>query len=195
MFPTTGLIQTNITGEITAPAVHFDLPYAYDLWVFILRSPWTPLKIGIEKSTLTISHDSAQTIAEVTSNSFNEKKSLRADVIVNGEGFKRVYLSLRRKVNRASMEETIGEVTNGFGTFTWKPIIANFNVTLVTSSSMSLSAFLDFLKYLGVHAKQSLLGSYNSKLVAFPHFLVAVPSEISRNAWRDTYYCFKTDYN
>ena len=64
MFPATGLIKTNATGEIKAPAVHFDLPYAFDLWVVLLRSPWFPLKIGIEKS-LTIAHGSAQAMAEV----------------------------------------------------------------------------------------------------------------------------------
>jgi hypothetical protein len=64
MFPATGLIKTNVTGEMKAPAVHFDLPYAFDLWVVLLRSPWFPLKIGIEKS-LTIAHGSAQAMAEV----------------------------------------------------------------------------------------------------------------------------------
>jgi len=67
---------------------------------------------------------------------------------------------VKRSAKRASVEETLGEVTNGIGTYTWKPIIPSFDVVLVTSSNMSLGAFLDFLKYLGADAKQSLLGSY-----------------------------------
>lgn len=160
MFPATGLIKTNATGEIRAPAVHFDLPYAFDLWVVLLRSPWFPLKVGVEKSPLTISHGSAQAMAEVESSNFEDRKSLRADITVNGEGFKRVWLTLQRSTSRASIEETIGEVASGIGTFTWKPFLRTFDVVLVTSSSMSLSAFLDFLKYLGADAKQSLWGSY-----------------------------------
>lgn len=160
MFPATGLIKTNVTGEIKAPAVHFDLPHAFDLWVFPLRSPWSPLKIGVEKSPLTISHGSAQAMAQIESSNFDDMKSLRADVTVHGEGFKRIWLTMKRSAKRASVEETIGEVTDGMGTYTWKPVITSFDVVLVTSSNMSLGAFLDFLKYLGADAKQSLLGSY-----------------------------------
>ena len=160
MFPATGIIKTNATGEIKAPAVHFDLPHAYDLWVVLLRSPWFPLKIGVEKSPLTIAHGSAQAMAEVESRNFEDNKSLRADVTVNGEGFKRVWFTLKRSVKRASIEESIGEVTDGIGTFSWRPFLRNFDVTLVTSSSMTLGAFVDFLKYLGADAKQSLWGSY-----------------------------------
>jgi hypothetical protein len=162
MFPATGLIKTNATGEIKAPAVHFDLPYAFDLWVILLRSPWSPLKINVEKSPLTITHGSAQAMAQVGSSNFDEGKSLRADVTVNGEGFKRVWLTLKRNAGRASVEESLGEVADGLGTFTWKPVAANFDVVLVTSSNMSLGAFVDFLKYLGADAKQSFfaMGSY-----------------------------------
>jgi hypothetical protein len=160
MFPATGLIKTNAVGEIRAPAVHFDLPYAYDLWVFLLRSPWSPLKINIEKSPLTITHSSAQVMAQIETSNFDERKSLRVDVTVNGEGFKRIWLSLKRNVKRASLEETLGEVVDGMETFTWKPITTNFDTVLVTSSNMSLGAFLDFLKSLGADAKQSLLGAY-----------------------------------
>ena len=60
MFPATGIIKTNVTGEIRAPAVHFDLPNAFDLWIILLRSPWYPLKVNVEKSPLTISHDNAE---------------------------------------------------------------------------------------------------------------------------------------
>ena len=149
MFSAAGLIKTNITGEIRAPAIHFDIPHAYDLWVFPLRSPWSPLTISFEKSPLKIAHSSAQAIAQVESEFTNldNKKSLRMDVSVYGEGFKRVWLALQRSVNRASIEETIGEVTNGMGTFTWKPALSNFDVVLVTYSNMYLEQFLDFLKY------------------------------------------------
>jgi hypothetical protein len=165
LFPAAGLLKTNVTGEIRAPAIHFDLPHAYDLWVFLLRSPWFPLKIDIEKSPLIISHGSAQATAQIESNfaNFGDIKSLRADVSLYGEGFKRVWLTLKRSVNRASVEETLGELTSGMETFTWKPTLRNFDVVLVTYSNMSLTQFLDFLKYLGAETHQSFLtGSYMS---------------------------------
>lgn len=159
MFPAAGLLKTNITGEIIAPAIHFDLPHAYDLWVLPLRSPWFPLNIGVEKSPLNISHDSAQATAQIESNISNtsDEKLLRADVSVHGEGFKKVWLTLQRSVSRASTEETIGELTSELQTFTWKPTINNFDVVLVTYSNMSLEQFLDFLKYLGAETHYSLL--------------------------------------
>ena len=164
LFPASGLLNTNITGEIQAPAVHFDLPHAYDLWVFPLRSPWFPMKIGIEKSPLTISHDSAQVIAQVESNTSNlgDENSLRVDVSVLGTGFKRVFLALKRTVIKASMEEILGEVNNDMQPFTWKPSVKNFDLMLVTYSNMYLNQFLDFLKYLGVETHQSFfsIGSY-----------------------------------
>ena len=160
MFPATGLIKPSAVGEIRAPAIHFDLPHAYDLWVFLLRSPWAPLKIDVDKSPLTITHGSTQVMAQIGSSNFEDKKSLRADVTVQGDDFKRIWLTLKRSAKRASIEETIGEVTDGMGTCIWKPVISSFDVVLVTSSNMSLGAFLDFLKYLGANAKQSLLGSY-----------------------------------
>ena len=113
MFPATGIVRSNVTGEIRAPAVHFDLPYASDLWVFLLRSPWFPMKVNVEKSPLTIAHDSAQAMAEVNPINFDEGKSLRIDASAHGEGFKRIWVTLKRSVNRASTEEAIGEVTGG----------------------------------------------------------------------------------
>jgi hypothetical protein len=162
MFPATGIIKTNVTGEIRAPAVHFDLPNAFDLWIILLRSPWYPLKVNVEKSPLSISHDGAEAMAEVSSISFDDGKSIRIDVSSHGEGFKRVWLTLKRNVNRASTEEFIGELTEGIGSFTWRPFQRNFDVALATHSNMSLNDFLGFLNYLGANSKQSFfsLGTY-----------------------------------
>lgn len=156
MFPASGLIDTNIDGEIMAPAIHFDVPHGYDLWVFLLRSPWFPLKVNVEKSPLNIAHNSAQATAEVESINPDEggEGSLRADLSVHGEGFKQVTLSMQRSMKRASVEETLGELTSGMETFNWKPKIRNFDVLLVTPSNVNLGAFVEFLKYLGAEVNQ-----------------------------------------
>jgi hypothetical protein len=161
MFPTSGLIQTNLTGKILAPAIHFDLPYATDLWVFLFRSPWAPLKMDVEKSPLTINQGSTQAMTQIsTSNSFETDAILRADTAVHGDDYKRVYLTLKRTVEHATIEEAVGEVKDGMGSFSWKPLVRNFDVTFVTPSSIMSSQLVDFLKYLGINGKQSFFGDY-----------------------------------
>ncbi|MGA2683012.1 MAG: hypothetical protein ABSF44_14575 [Candidatus Bathyarchaeia archaeon] len=156
MFPVSGLIDPSLNGEIIAPAIHFDLPHAYDLWVFLLRSPWFPLKIGIEKSSLNISHNLAQATAEIENISpdLGSEQSLRADVSVHGEGLNLVKLTMQRSMKRVSLDEELGELTSGMQTFNWKPTIRNFDVLLVTPSNMDFGEFVDFLKYLGAEIHQ-----------------------------------------
>jgi hypothetical protein len=156
MLPTSGLIDQNLSGEIIAPAIHFDVPHAYDLWVFLLRSPWFPLNIIVEKSSLNISHNLAHATAEIEriSPDLGSEQSLRVDVSVHGEGFNLVKLIMRRSTKRVSLDEELGELTSGMQTFSWKPTIRNFDVLLVTPSNMDFGAFVDFLKYLGAEIHQ-----------------------------------------
>jgi len=133
LFPATGIIKPNLTGEIRAPAIHFDIPYATDLWVFLLRTPWYPLEIGFDKSALSISHDSAQATAELQRGSDNlggDETTLKAYVSMHGEGFKKVSLIMKRNVGDIHVEESIGEITTGMETFTWKPSVSNFDIAL-----------------------------------------------------------------
>ena len=53
-------------------------------------------------------------------------------------------------------------MTTGMATFTWKPSVSDFDIALVTSSSMYLNQFLGFLKYLGAetHTVVFSMGSY-----------------------------------
>ncbi|HKM60804.1 MAG TPA: hypothetical protein VJY36_08040 [Candidatus Bathyarchaeia archaeon] len=150
-FPASGLVDVNVDGEIVAPAIHFDVPHAYDLWVLLLRSPWFPLKIAVEKSSLNIAHNLAQATAQVDTVDVigGGEQMLRGDLSVHGEGFQRVRLTMHRSTANSSLEEQLGEVTNGMQTFTWKPVISSFNLMLVTTSYGHLGAFVDFLKYMG----------------------------------------------
>ncbi len=159
MFPASGLISPELTGEIKAPAIHFDLPHAYDLWVAILRSPSSPFKININKSPLTISHSSAQAMAQIESFTADHEEItvLRADLSVNGEGFKKVWLSIKRSVQRASFEETIGDFNDGLETFTWKPTVRTFNTVFVTYSDMFMNHFMGLLQQLGAETSGSFL--------------------------------------
>jgi hypothetical protein len=164
LFPACGLIKTNITGEIRAPAVHFDLPFAMDLWVFALRSSCFPLKIGVAKSPLTIANGSAEALAQLevgSSNFGGSESSLKAYLSMHGEGFKRVTLSLQRSIDGVSVEQVVGEITDGIETYAWTPSISSFDVVLVASSNIYLSQFLGFLRYLGAETKESIFALGN----------------------------------
>ncbi len=136
MFPASGLVDVNVDGEIVAPAIHFDMPHAYDLWVFLLRSPWFPLKIAVEKSSLNIAHNMAQAAAQVDSVSVDvgDEQMLRGELSVHGEGFTRVRLTMHRSTANASLEEQLCEVADGMQQFTWKPVTSRFDLMLVTTS-------------------------------------------------------------
>ncbi len=165
VFPTAGLVKTSITGAIAAPAIHFDVPHAYDLWVFLLRSPWFPLKLGVEKATLLVTHGSARGTAQLENIAGQDgSELLRTDLTTVGEGFNKVWLSMKRSLESFSLDETVGEVKTGMDTFTWKPVLRNFNLLLVTPSNTSLTPFLGFLQFLGADVKSnfSLSGSYLS---------------------------------
>ena len=156
IFPASGLVDRNVRGEINVPAVHFDVPYGVDLWVFLFRSPWFQLKIDLEKSQLEINHGLAKATAEISSDKAyeNSGQSLRADVSLFGEGFKWVKLSVKRRAGRASDEEDLGSLTNGSETFTWNPKIRNFDVLLVTHSQMHVDQFVHFLRLLGAETQE-----------------------------------------
>ncbi len=156
MFPASGLVDRNVRGEITVPAVHFDVPYAFDLWVFLFRSPWFPPKIDVEKSRLEINHDLAKAAAEIAGVKASEdgEQSLRADVSCWGEGFKWVKLSVKRRAGRASDEEDLGSLTSGSETFTWRPKIRIFDVLLVTHSQICVDRFVEFLEFMGAKKQE-----------------------------------------
>jgi hypothetical protein len=151
MPPTAGFLRPAISGAIRTPGIHFETSHAHDIWVFLLRSlSQAPLKLEFEKTSLTITHGSAQARALISSSTDADgRELLKAEATTSGEGFHKVYLSIRRTLGEFSTDETIGEVGTEMRTFTWKPVLRSFDALLVTSSAMSIYEFLEFLKSLG----------------------------------------------
>ncbi len=161
LFPATGLVKPNMSGEIKAPAVHFDLPYTSDLWVFILRSPWVPPRIDIEKEMLSIQHDSMNVNVQLQSRGGLENEDeLRMYVSTQGEGLKNVQIILQRSMQYARNEQTIAAITSGMENPTWKPLRREFDLALVANTNTNINAFIEFLRFLGADAKPSFLASY-----------------------------------
>jgi hypothetical protein len=165
LFPASGLIKSNLTGQIQAPAIQFDLPYATDLWVFLLRSPWTPFKIDAERSPLSITHGSSQALTQIYAANF-EDNCLRLDTAVNGSDFKSVYHTLKRSINYESTEETLTILKGVMGSFSWQPIVRTFDLALVTYSNLTNSDLTGFLRYLGAPTNQGIFsGSLNGDYI------------------------------
>jgi hypothetical protein len=159
--PAQGLIASNATGEIRASAVHFDLPYATDLWVFILKSTTEPLKITADKAALNIAH----TLAYVTEEINIREDTLRSYVTMHGEGFFGVQVSLKRKTAYTIIEETLTEIKYGAASIDWKPIVRDFDVTLTAPSAVTQGDFLELLKGFGAEVNKGFFGNLKSDFV------------------------------
>lgn len=159
--PVSGLIANNVTGEIRASAVQFDLPYATDVWVFILKSPTEPLKITVDKAALNIAH----TLAYVTEEIEIRDDTLRSYVTMHGEGFFGVQVNLKRKTAYTTIEETLTEIKYGAASLTWKPIVRNFDATLTTLSAMPHGDFIELLKCLGAEVYKGVFANLKNDFV------------------------------
>jgi hypothetical protein len=165
--PTAGFLKPAISGALRTPGIHFETFHAHDIWVFLLRSSsQSPLKLRFEKTSLTITHGSAQARALISSSTDADgRELLKAEATTSGEGFHKVYLSIRRRLGEFSTDETIGEVGTQMRTFTWKPVLRSLDALLVTYPDMSIYEFLNFLQSLSAETTKggislSLSGAY-----------------------------------
>jgi hypothetical protein len=162
--PASGMVDTNGCGEFHASAVHFDLSYATDLWVFILKAPSEPFKVTAEKALLNIAHTLAYATAQVETS--NDEESLRTYVTVHGEGFMNIMLNLKRQTPYSKTEETITEFKYGAAAAIWTPTARSFDVTLTTLSGMAHGDFLGFIKTLGADVQSgSIFGNLKNDFV------------------------------
>jgi hypothetical protein len=110
LLPAAGLLKGPMTGEFAAPAIHFDVPWRTDVWLFLLRSPWFPLKLELEKTELSVAHADGRATASIRPTG---DARLSVDVSLAENTFKRVSLVMRRSLGSFSSEELIGELVAG----------------------------------------------------------------------------------
>jgi len=161
IMPAHGLIDHNLTGEIRASAVHLDLPYATDLWVFILKSPIEPPQVFSDKASLNIAH----TLAYVTQQVEPREDTLRSYVTMHGEGFTEVTVNLQRRMACSKVDETLTQLKFGASAITWKPTVRTFDVTLTSLSTITREKFLEFLLALGAEAQKGIFANLKSDFV------------------------------
>jgi len=144
--PAAGLSRCRWEGMFLAPAIHVDVPMGRDIWIFLIRSPWFPLKPSVSKPLLSIAHD--QSIANASIN-IDPTGGLTAAVSNTGTSFKKVSLVMSRRVGEFVSEEVIGEVGSGTGNLSWRPIMRSFDLCFAMSSSMSMGELAEVAQGLG----------------------------------------------
>jgi hypothetical protein len=155
LIPAAGLLRGRWEGTFLAPAIHLDIPIGRDIWVFLLRSPWFPLELSLERQSLSATTDRSVANATLT---LEPTGALSATISNPGNSFKKVSLMLKRKVGKFVSEELIGEVEAGMMNQIWRPIIRNFDLCLETSSSMSMGDLSEIARGLGARFSRGLFG-------------------------------------
>lgn len=142
-----------------ASAIHVDVSMGKDIWIFILRSPWFPLKLSPAKQTLNVTADGVVASATVTPSSAG---GLSATISNPAGPFKKLSLVMKRTIGQYVSEEMITEVEveEGAASNVWNPIMRSFELCLITKSSMEEGQLQEIAKGLGAEFSSSILGSW-----------------------------------
>lgn len=153
--PAAGLLRCRWEGMVLAPAIHIDVPMGRDVWIYLIRSPWFPLKPYLSKPSLSLVHDQSAANASINIDSTG---GFSAAVSNTGTSFKKVSLVMSRRVGEFVSEEIIGDVDSGTTNLSWRPIMRSFDLCLVTSSSMSMGQLAGIAQGLGAQFSSGLFG-------------------------------------
>jgi hypothetical protein len=156
VFPAGFILGPGRTGALAAPAVHVEVQKGKDIWVFLLRPPWFPLRFELDSSVLSLVHETSRATAFL---GVSADGSLSAQLTLDGTGFKKASLVVRRSFGSYSEDETIGEVAEGSRTFAWRPTTREFDFLLVTKGKISESELVQIASGLGANTSRSILGS------------------------------------
>lgn len=155
LVPAAGFLRGRWEGAFVAPAIHIDVPLGKDIWIFLLHSPWFPLKLSLTRSTLSLNRDNLAANASLNP---DDAGGFSATISSPGDSFKRVSLTMKRKIAQFLSEELITQVEAGTSTQVWKPIIRNFDLCLVTYGQMGMGQLSEIARGLGADFSPGFLG-------------------------------------
>jgi hypothetical protein len=155
ILPATGVIKDRMQGVIAAPAVHMDVPWGYDIWMFLIRSPWFQFRQRIDRTTLSVEHESGRAVASISPTGTG---GISVELSVSGTSFKKASIAIKRTIGQFTSDEFIGEAQAGAQTFSWYPIMRSFDLCLVTHATMNESQFVDLMRGLGASVSSGILG-------------------------------------
>jgi len=154
--PAACILQGNMVGTLVAPALHVDVPLGSDVWVFLIRSPWFPLKLQVDKPLLTVEHKASRATASL---GVLANGSVTARVLIDGTGFKSALLAVKRTLGAYSSSELVCQIGTGSQSLEWKPISRLFDLVLVTKGEISESKLVDVARGLGAQISSGILTS------------------------------------
>jgi hypothetical protein len=118
IFPAGLVLDGGLIGALTAPAVHINVPWLRDVWVFLVRSPWFPLRFQTDRPMLSLERNGSKATVLL---GLPSDGSLTAQVALEGTGFKNASLVVRRTIGSHSADELVGEIEGSTRMFAWKP--------------------------------------------------------------------------
>jgi hypothetical protein len=155
VYPAGLLLQGRMVGTLMAPAVHIDVPWGADFWVFLVRSPWFPAKLQMERSSLSVEHNTSRATASL---GVMADGSVSAQVVLDGTDFKNASFGVKRTLGSYSSTEEVCNVGAGTQTFTWKPIMRVFDLVLVLKGGVSESQWSKIAQGVGADISSGLFG-------------------------------------
>ena len=63
VYPAGMLLRGRLEGTLQAPAVHIEVPWWRDVWVFLVRSPWFQAKLQLDRASLAVRRGSGAVTA------------------------------------------------------------------------------------------------------------------------------------
>jgi hypothetical protein len=155
LVPASGVLRGNWVGTFLAPAVHIDVPWGSDVWIFLLHSPWFPLRLSIAKTNLVVAHNQGTASALLAQSAGG---AFSASLSSSGGEIKSASLVMKRRIGQFTSEEQICSVESGSVSQTWEPILRQFDLCLVTSSTMSMGHLAEIARGLGADTSRGFLG-------------------------------------
>jgi hypothetical protein len=157
LVPASILLHKTAMGIIRAPAIKIEMPHSQDVWLFLLRSGWTPGRPTFATPMLSVVHG-----ADVATVSLHVgiDDEIMAEVVAPSSGFTRVDLMMRKAIvpsdkpfdggRDPALEEIIGSVQPGqTNTFAWRPKTLNFEALFAFYSALTVPQLVDFVQNIG----------------------------------------------
>jgi hypothetical protein len=154
LFPAGFLLQGRMVGSMVAPAIHLDIPWWQDVWVFLVRSPWFPLNLQVDKAVLAVTHGSSRATASLNVSG----RSIAAQVEIDGTDYKGASLVMNRAFGYNTSKEVVGEMAAGTESFVWKPISRAFDLLLVVHHELSEPELAQVAAGLGAEEVKGFFG-------------------------------------
>jgi len=147
IFSTFGLVKSDCSGVIRAPAIHFEPEDSPDFWIFLLQTGWVAPRPSIEVSSLSLVDGENEVGATID---VGKNGVIVSEVTAPAGGFDKASLFMRRRLGPFTVDELVGEVAKGTKrTLFWTPTLRDFGTLFIFDTGAKLGQFSGLLQQLG----------------------------------------------